>query len=58
VFGDEMMLKASVGLVGLSAASLGFLLALGLPRLYAAARRAGSEAPAPADAAPLAMAAR
>jgi MFS family permease len=58
VFGDEMMLKASVGLVGLSAASLAFLLALGLPRLYAAARRAGSETPAPAEAAPLAVAAR
>jgi MFS family permease len=38
VFGDEMMLKTSVGIVGLSAASLAFLLALGLPRLYAAAR--------------------
>jgi MFS family permease len=60
VFGDEMMLRMSVGIVGLSAASLAFLLALGLPRLYAAARRTQMHTPFPTEpqAAPLAVAAR
>jgi hypothetical protein len=55
VFADEMMLKTSVGIVGLTAAGLAFLFALGLPRLYAAARRAALETPA--EAAPARLAA-
>lgn len=39
VFHDEMMLQKSLGLVALSAATLGLLLALALPRLYARSRR-------------------
>jgi MFS family permease len=47
VFRDEMMLQKSVGLVAFSAASLAFLLALGLPRSYAKARRAAMVAAQP-----------
>lgn len=46
VFGDEMALQASVSVVGLGSAGLAFLLALGLPRLYAQARGV-TPAPAP-----------
>jgi MFS family permease len=39
VFRDEMMLQRSMGLVGVSAAIVGFLLGVIVPRIYAAARR-------------------
>jgi MFS family permease len=47
VFRDEMMLQRSIGIVDLIAVSLGFLLALWLPRSYAKARRNELESPQP-----------
>jgi MFS family permease len=55
VFRDDMMLQKSMGLVGLAAAIVALLLALGLPRLYAEARR--KELGSPQPAAPAASAA-
>jgi MFS family permease len=48
VFRDDMMLQKSVGLVGLTASVLALLIAIGLPRLYAQARRRALDPPQPA----------
>ena len=47
VFKDEMMLQKSLGVVAISAATTGLLLAANLPRRYAAARRSIQAQPTP-----------